>query len=72
MWQRFTERARRIILLAQEEAGKRNSPHVDLEHMLLGLVREREGVGGHILQRYGMNYSTISTGIAETVPTSSP
>ena len=38
MWQRFTERARRVILLGQEEAGKMGSGHVGTEHLLLGLV----------------------------------
>jgi ATP-dependent Clp protease ATP-binding subunit ClpC len=38
MWQRFTENARRVILLAQEEAGRTHSMHVDTEHLLLGAL----------------------------------
>ena len=50
MWQRFTERARRVILLGQEEAGKMNSADVGTEHLLLGLVREDDGVSAQILR----------------------
>ena len=53
MWQRFTERARRVILLGQEEAGKMNSGHVGTEHLLLGLVRENEGVAAQVLTENG-------------------
>lgn len=41
MWQRFTARARRIILLGQEEASKMGSGEVGTEHLLLGLARKR-------------------------------
>jgi len=54
MWQRFTERARRVILLGQEEAGKMQSGHVGTEHLLLGLVRENEGVAAQVLQKMGI------------------
>lgn len=40
MWQRFTEPARRVVLLAQQEATKRNSPAVESEHLLAGLMLE--------------------------------
>jgi len=42
MWQRFTERARKVIFFAQEEAGRFGVNHVSTEHLLLGLVRENE------------------------------
>jgi ATP-dependent Clp protease ATP-binding subunit ClpC len=54
MWQRFTERARRVILLGQEEATKMQSGHVGTEHLLLGLVRENEGVAAQVLQKMGI------------------
>ncbi|HEY0074815.1 MAG TPA: Clp protease N-terminal domain-containing protein [Abditibacteriaceae bacterium] len=53
MWQRFTERARRVILLGQEEASKMNSIHVGTEHLLLGIVSE-EGVAAQILIKMGV------------------
>jgi ATP-dependent Clp protease ATP-binding subunit ClpC len=55
MWQRFTERARRVILLGQEEAGKMGSGHVGTEHLLLGLVSENEGVAAQVLQKMGVS-----------------
>ncbi len=59
MWQRFTERARRVILLAQEEAGKLSSPHVGTEHLLLGLVRENEGVAAQVLSKAGVGLDVV-------------
>lgn len=55
MWQRFTERARRVILLAQEEAGKMNSSHVGTEHLLLGLARENDGAAAQVLTKMGVS-----------------
>ncbi len=55
MWQRFTQRARRIIMWGQEEAGKLNSSHVGTEHLLLGLIRENEGVGAQLLLKMGIS-----------------
>ena len=73
MWQRFTERARRVILLGQEEAGKMNSPHVGTEHLLLGLVRENEGVAAQVLQKMGVSLNKIRQQIeAEVEPGSDP
>jgi ATP-dependent Clp protease ATP-binding subunit ClpC len=69
MWQRFTERARRVILLGQEEAGKMNSSHVGTEHLLLGLVRENEGVAAQVLQKMGVNLAKVRSEIeAEIEP----
>ena len=54
MWQRFSERARRVILLGQEEAEKLNSAHVGTEHLLLGLARETDGCGAKVLAQIGI------------------
>lgn len=67
MWQRFTERARRVILLGQEEAGKMNSGHVGTEHLLLGLVRENEGVAAQVLQKMGVSQGKVRTEIEQEV-----
>ncbi|RYG64425.1 hypothetical protein EON80_19255, partial [bacterium] len=67
MWQRFTERARRVILLGQEEAGKMNSGHVGTEHLLLGLVRENEGVAAQVLQKMGVSQAKVRTEIEQEV-----
>jgi ATP-dependent Clp protease ATP-binding subunit ClpC len=73
MWQRFTERARRVILLGQEEAGKMNSGHVGTEHLLLGLVRENEGVAAQVLQKMGVSLGKVRQEIeAEVQPGTDP
>ncbi len=59
MWQRFTERARRVILLGQDEAGKLNSGYVGTEHLLIGLVRENEGVGARVLLEMGVTRDQV-------------
>lgn len=73
MWQRFTERARRVILLGQEEAGKMDSGHVGTEHLLLGLVRENEGVAAQVLQKMGVSLGKVRQEIeAEVQPGTDP
>ena len=49
MFERFTDRARRVVVLAQEEARMLNHNYIGTEHLLLGLVRENEGVAARIL-----------------------
>jgi len=44
MFERFTDRARRVVVLAQEEARMLNHNYIGTEHLLLGLLREGEGV----------------------------
>jgi ATP-dependent Clp protease ATP-binding subunit ClpC len=67
MWQRFTERARRVILLGQEEASKMGSGHVGTEHLLLGLVSESEGVASQVLQKMGVSLPRVRQEIAAEV-----
>src|SRR4029079_10336384 len=57
MWQRFTERSRRGVFFAQEEAARLGENYVGTEHLLLGLVREKDHVGARILQRLGVSQS---------------
>ena len=68
MWQRFTERARRTILLAQEEAGRMNSGHVGTEHLLLGLLREDQGVAAQILAKMGVSLEAARAQVREMAP----
>src|ERR687893_2296093 len=49
MFERFTERARQVVVLAQEEARSLGHNYIGTEHILLGLVRENEGVAARIL-----------------------
>ena len=53
MFERFTERARRVIILAREEAGRFRHDFVGTEHILLGLIRDGEGIATAVLQRLG-------------------
>ncbi|OQX54004.1 MAG: hypothetical protein B5M48_01910 [Candidatus Omnitrophica bacterium 4484_213] len=60
MFSRFTERARKIILLAKEEAKRLNHDYIGTEHILLGLVREGEGVAAAVLEGLlGISLETV-------------
>ncbi len=59
MWQRFTERARKVIFYAQEEAQRLGESQVSTEHLLLGLVRESDSVAARILERLGVSLQRI-------------
>ncbi len=67
MWQRFTERARRVIFYAQEEAGRLGENYVSTEHLLLGLVREPDSVAARILERMGVSLSRVRNEIERQV-----
>lgn len=54
MFERFTDRARRIVVLAQEEARALNRDHVGTEHILIALIRETGGVAGQAMQSLGV------------------
>ncbi len=53
-WERFSDRARRVVLHAADEAGRLGAEHFDTEHLLLGLLRERESIGVRVLARLGV------------------
>src|SRR5437588_12432640 len=63
MWQRFTERARRVVFFAQEEAARLGENYVGTEHLLLGLVRENDSVAARILERLGVPLGRIRSDI---------
>ena len=67
MWQRFTERARRVVFFAQEEAGRLGENYVSTEHLLLGLVRENDSVAARILDRIGVSLGRIRSEIERQV-----
>jgi ATP-dependent Clp protease ATP-binding subunit ClpA len=54
MFERFTDRARRTVVLAQEEARGLNHNYIGTEHILLGLLREGDGVAARVLDRFGV------------------
>ena len=51
---KFTERARKVLTLAQEEAQRFNHNYIGTEHLLLGLVREGDGVAARVLSNLGV------------------
>ena len=54
MFERFTDRARRVVVLAQEEARMLNHNYIGTEHLLLGLIHENEGVAAKALDSLGI------------------
>ncbi|MBU4312931.1 MAG: ATP-dependent Clp protease ATP-binding subunit [Candidatus Omnitrophica bacterium] len=67
MFNRFTERARKVILLAKEEAKRFNHDYIGTEHILLGLVREGEGVAAVVLQKMGISLQQIRLEVEKIV-----
>jgi ATP-dependent Clp protease ATP-binding subunit ClpC len=53
VFERFTDRARRVVVLAQEEARALNHDYVGTEHILLGLLDEKDGIAGQVLLSAG-------------------
>ena len=67
MFNRFTERARKVIILAKEEAKRFNHDYIGTEHILLGLIREGEGVASAVLQNMGLGLDKIRLEIEKLV-----
>ncbi len=67
MFDRFTERARKVILLAKEESKRFNHDYIGTEHMLLGLIKEGEGVAAAVLQNLGINLDMIRLEVEKLV-----
>jgi len=67
MFNRFTERARKVILLAKEEAKRFNHDYIGTEHILLGLVREGEGVAAAVLASFGLSPEKIRLEVEKLV-----
>ncbi len=57
--ERFTQRARRVLSLAQEEAERMQHSHIGTEHLLLGLLREEGGVAGRVLRELGLRQNQV-------------
>src|SRR3972149_3091954 len=65
--ERFTQRARRVLSLAQEEAERLQHNYIGTEHLLLGLMREEGGVAGRVLRDLGLEPRRIQEMIERTV-----
>src|SRR5438876_9007040 len=69
MSNRFTERAQRVILIAQEEAKRLNHDYVGTEHILLGLIALGEGVAAQVLANLGVDLRRVRAEIEKIVGT---
>lgn len=69
MWQRFTNPATRVIHFAQEEAKRLGMNVVGTEHLLLGLVREGEGVAARVLERLGVSLGRVRSELTRQLGT---
>ena len=67
MFERFTDRARRVLMLAQEEARLLNHSFIGTEHILLGLVHEGDGLAAKALGRRGMTLEAVRREVEEKV-----
>ncbi len=65
MFERFTDQARRVLALAQEEARMRNCNRVGTEHLLLGLIHERDGLAAQALESLGISAEDVRRKIEE-------
>ena len=61
MFERFTDRARRVVVLAQEEARMLNHNYIGTEHILLGLIREGDGVAARYWSRSGSAWTPCAS-----------
>ena len=68
MWQRFTERARKVVFYAQEEAQRFGEGYVSTEHLLLGLVRESDSVAARVLEKLGVGLNRIRAEVEKQLP----
>jgi ATP-dependent Clp protease ATP-binding subunit ClpA len=67
VFERFTDRARRAVVLAQEEARLLNHNYVGTEHLLLGLIHEGEGVAAKALESLGISLQAVRTEVEEII-----
>jgi hypothetical protein len=67
MFERFTDRARRVVPLAQEEARMLNHNYIGTEHILLGLLREGEGVAAKALESLGISLDAVRQQVEEII-----
>ncbi len=67
MFERFTDRARRVVVLAQEEARLLNHNYIGTEHILLGLIHEGEGVAAKALESLGISLEAVRKQVEEFI-----
>jgi ATP-dependent Clp protease ATP-binding subunit ClpC len=67
MFERFTDRARRVVVLAQEEARMLNHNYIGTEHILLGLIHEGEGVAAKALESLNISLQAVRDQVQDII-----
>ncbi|HLV89821.1 MAG TPA: ATP-dependent Clp protease ATP-binding subunit [Acidimicrobiia bacterium] len=67
MFERFTDRARRVVVLAQEEARYLNHNYIGTEHILLGLLNEGEGIAAHALESLDIDLASVRDEVVKII-----
>ena len=67
MFERFTDRARRVVVLAQDEARRLDHNYIGTEHLLLGLIHEGEGVAARALESLGISLAAVRQQVEEII-----
>ena len=67
MFERFTDRARRVVVLAQDEARALNHNYIGTEHLLLGLIHEGEGVAAKALESMQISLDAVRAQVVEVI-----
>jgi ATP-dependent Clp protease ATP-binding subunit ClpC len=67
VFERFTDRGRRVLVLAQEEARLLNHSFIGTEHILLGLIHEGEGLAAKALESLGISLEAVRERVEETI-----
>jgi len=68
MFEKFTDRARQVVVLAQDEARRLRHKHIGTEHILLGLIHEGDGVAAQALQSLGIGLDAVRLKVEEITP----
>ena len=66
-FERFTKRARQSLSVAQEEARRLNHSYIGTEHLLLGLMREQEGIAARVLTDLGLTVAQVRRAVERTI-----
>lgn len=64
---RFTQRVRKVLFLARDEAGRLQHDYIGTEHLLLGVIREGEGVAANVLRRLNVDFDRIQKAVEDSV-----
>jgi ATP-dependent Clp protease ATP-binding subunit ClpC len=67
VFERFTERARNVVVFAQEESRALGHDYIGTEHILLGLLREKDGLAAHVLETLGMSVEPVRAQVVRIV-----